>query len=551
MGFWLATIPKKSTTRLALFDYIPESSPLKKWVTHRNAYLLGLATILCGLAWSNILMSIGQLILVGNWLAELEFEQKRRRAINQPILFLMLLFFALHLVGFAWSEDLDYAVKDATVKLPLLVLPLIIGTTKVLRKKEWYFLFSVYIITLTVLSVISLLKYLGLTSSIVMDKRDLSIYISHIRYGLNICLGIVFLLFQSVDFVPRVKGIRLLLILWFTACLILFQFYTALLILLILGVFFFISGLMSKKKLSSLFMVVSACLTMALIVGCILVFKVYQDYHKPVPLDYNQESFFPARSAGGEVYGWRGNMYVKENGVYLNRYVAWNELEESWSKRSNLRFWKKDLKGQSLTKTLLRYMSSKGLKKDSMGVSQLTDEDITAIERGVANVYYTKHWPIENRIHQTFDEFEKYRESGTANSFSLALRLVYWKAALDIIREDVLFGKGTGDVKQAFKNYYKTQNIDLEERYRRRAHNQYLSIGVAFGLLGMAFFMVYLLLPLTSIFKKNRVFTAFWLLACLSFLTEDTLETQAGVTLFIVFWSLFSFALNPFYFRSS
>jgi len=536
---------------LALFDYIPESSPLKKWINHRNAYLLGLATILCGLGWSNILMSIGQLILIGNWIAELDFDQKLRRAFNQPIIFLMILFFGLHLLGFAWSEDMEYAVKDATVKLPLLVLPLIIGTTKVLRKKEWHFLFFVYLITITILSFISFLKYLGLTSEIIIDKRDLSIFISHIRYGLNISLTIVLVLFQPDCFLNKYRFIRPLLILWFFTCLILFQLYTGLAVLIVLGVFFFISGLLKKSYLSSLTMMFSTFLTITLLMGGVLVFKVYQDYHETIPLDYNQESFFPARTLVGELYSWDGDLYLKENGVYIYRYVAWKELEEAWNNRSNMDFFGNDLKEQSLTKTILRYMSSKGLKKDANGVSQLTDSDIYAIEHGIANVYYVNHWPIENRIHQTFYELEKFKESGTANSFSFALRLVYWETAIELIKINPLVGVGTGDVEKSFKEFYEREKLHLDQQFRRRAHNQYLSIGVGLGMIGMAFFIVYLLIPLITIFQKNRVFTAFWLLACLSFFTEDTLETQAGVTLFILFWSLFSFALNPHYFKSS
>lgn len=535
---------------MALFNYIPKSSPLKRWITHRNVYIISLATILCGLGWSNVMMSIGQLFLVGNWIAELDFKQKLRRAVGQPLIVLMLLFYLLHLVGFAWSQELNYALKDATNKLPLLVLPLIIGTSPALKKQEWRLLFTAYISTILLLTIVSFLKYLGWTNEVITNKRDLSINISHIRYGLNICLTIVLLLFQPLSNKLDSPYVRIPIILWFSLCLLLFQFYTALFILMLLGVFVFINGIYQKTPFKSISMITSASFSIIMLIVGILVAKVYKEYKTPVTLEYDQESFFPARSAGGEVYKWQGDLYSKENGVYLNRYVAWNELERGWNSRSELNFWGKDHKGQPLAKTLLRFMSSKGLKKDSVGINKLHQEEISAIENGIANSYYINHSPIENRIHQTFYELDKFEESGSANSFSFALRLVYWEVAINLIKENFVFGVGTGDVENAFKAYYEMNDVDLQEKYRRRSHNQFLSIGVAFGIFGLLFFLLYLILPLLLTFRKQPLFVTFWLIACLSFLTEDTLETQAGVTFFALFWSIFSFAVQPLYFKS-
>ena len=147
-------------------------------------------TIACGLAWSNALMSIGQFILAGNWLLEADFIAKWERSKRQKHLGLLLSFLGLVLIGFLWSSNLDYALKDGRIKFPLFLMPLFIGTSERLSIKEVRIIFSVYLITLLLLYLSSLTKYFGIFSDAPLaDKRELSIFVSHIRYGLNLILG--------------------------------------------------------------------------------------------------------------------------------------------------------------------------------------------------------------------------------------------------------------------------------------------------------------------------------------------------------------------------
>jgi Ca2+/Na+ antiporter len=69
-----------------------------------------------------------------------------------------------------------------------------------------------------------------------------------------------------------------------------------------------------------------------------------------------------------------------------------------------------------------------------------------------------------------------------------------------------------------------------------RAHNQFLSITVAFGLFGLLVFIYVLLSPF--ILKKIPdilLYSGFIFIFLLSLLNEDTLETQVGVTFFALF----------------
>jgi len=100
-------------------------------------------------------------------------------------------------------------------------------------------------------------------------------------------------------------------------------------------------------------------------------------------------------------------------------------------------------------------------------------------------------------------------------------------------------GTGTGDVKAAFEAIYVENEVNLEPQYRLRAHNQYLTFWVSFGVIGFIAFLTLLVAPFAQ-GQMTYLYMAFMIIAFLSCLTEDTLETQAGVTFFAFFYGLFS-----------
>jgi len=523
---------------------------------HRLLYLLGLATIACGLAWSNALMSIGQFILAGNWLLEADFEAKWARSKRQRHLGLLLSIFALVLAGFLWTENLDYALKDARIKLPLLLLPLFIGSTARLKIKELRAILGVYLITLSLLYLSSLLKYFGLFSEAsIQDKRELSIFISHIRYGLNLLLGSLLAIYysplltgtqlmklskkgESPNIRRRPKRIWLLYMLALTlfTSLVVLELYTALLIgLLIVGTYLLkviLFGKLNPLVKSSAIMLILLTLTTAIV----QVRQVAADFHRKPEMSYDQDEMIKFSKLGNP-YTHKRSDQRKENGVFLYRYLQEEELAKQWEEKSSLAFNDLDQKGNPVRKTLIRFLSAKGLSKDAEGMKQLTKEEIRAIEKGIPNPYYLEHWAWQNRLYTTIYELETYRRFGYAEGFSLGMRLEFWKTAKKIIAEQPLLGVGTGDVQDAFDLQYYLDQSSLSEKNRRRAHNQYLTIWLTYGVFGLLYFLFYLLWPLKG--NEHGFYPAFLAIVMLSFLTEDTLETQAGVTFFAFFNSLF------------
>jgi O-antigen ligase len=150
---------------------------------------------------------------------------------------------------------------------------------------------------------------------------------------------------------------------------------------------------------------------------------------------------------------------------------------------------------------------------------------------------------IKMRTHEVVYELQSYQLNQDPNGKSIAQRFVYWNIAWDIFKTAPLMGIGTGDVADAFNSYYLANPNLLQQQYQHRAHNQWLTILLTFGILGLILFMLVVFYPL--FYKRKYLdyfYIVFFIAFALSLLTEDTLETQAGVTFYALFNCLFLFA---------
>jgi O-Antigen ligase. len=271
---------------------------------------------------------------------------------------------------------------------------------------------------------------------------------------------------------------------------------------------------------------------------------VYQILKPMIKVETVDFSHLDKKTKAGNDY-WHDTIHNGiEDGEYIGLYYCKKELLETWAMRSELPVGGKTLNGEPLESTLARYLTSKGLRKDTDGVLALTDEDIRNIENGLANYNNWKHPGLRARLSVTAFEYEKYKRSNNPNGGSISQRFEYTKASLYLIGKHLLLGVGTGDIPQAYCDAYNELNSPLQEAFRNRAHNQYLSITVGFGLVGLLWFLVVLLLPYLSS-KKNRtyLYTVFTAIMLLSMLPEDTIESQAGVSLYTFFNALLLFAV--------
>ena len=516
-----------------------KSSPFSVF---RFPLFLCLALMAASLTLSPFVMGASQFLLVAAWLFTGDpIKVKLQRFLHNKIALLLVSLYLLHVIGLAWTSDFTYALKDLRVKLPLLVLPLVLSSVKPLEKKLTDLLLLVYVLSVFVATCISYWIYLQHNYQ---DIREISQYISHIRFCLNIVLviGIIgyYLFTRKMPWWEKLLAVAL--ILWFVYQLYIFESisgYLAFIGLVVTSLLFLYFTKIKNKPMR----IAGAVLVIALPLAIgIYLYRTVESMLSVEPVNLEQ---LDKKTALGNDYWHDTVCFPVENGQYVGLYFCRPEMRSAWNNRSRLDYDGVTGNGENLEATLARYLTSKGLRKDAQGVASLDDQDIRNVEQGVANYVNQSHPGVYARLAETLFEYNQYRRNNNPNGGSLSQRIEYTRASLHLIRKHPVFGVGTGDLPDAYAQAYNELNSPLKERYRHRAHNQYLSITVGFGLLGLALFLVVLFYPYLSS-KKNRsyLYTIFLVILLISMLPEDTIESQAGVTWFALFNSLFIFAFR-------
>ncbi|MBC7851710.1 MAG: O-antigen ligase family protein [Chitinophagaceae bacterium] len=124
-----------------------------------------------------------------------------------------------------------------------------------------------------------------------------------------------------------------------------------------------------------------------------------------------------------------------------------------------------------------------------------------------------------------------------------SIRLAIWKCSKDIITDHWLTGVGTGDVQDSLQAAYEKRKFFFASRYNRyNAHNQYVQVTIAYGIIGFLVLACALLIPLGIAVRNNDPLYALFLI-CFIFIciTESTLELSKGVIAYSFFNALFAF----------
>ena len=504
--------------------------------------LLGFAIIAVALPFSNFFMSFGMFWLGGAVTLQLATDSFRKVSIatrwkqftsNSTAVALTVLFL-LSLIGLLWTTNTSYAFWDIRMKLPLLVLPLIISLANPLTQGQFRALIGLFVIAVVVAVMWCLQVYWIGSPEIDRDVRKISVFISHVRFSLLIALALALL----VRFAYQTAQGKILIVLCAVPSL-----YFIYIIGSITG-FVAIAALLAWALMSYVLHLKSSRmrvggLSTLLVLAAMVIGILYSSYSRYFDVGSQNLNALESHTPRGEAYDHRLDFLLIENGNYVMTYVAKNELYEAWSSRSVVHPDSLDGRGHLLSGTLIRYLASKGLRKDADGVMALNTDDIRAIETGIPTCVEPQQIGLQRRLNRIFFEWSNYRAGGDPNGHSVMQRLEFWKTGWGIVSNNLWTGVGTGDVKDAFKQAYTTNNSPLQEAYRLRAHNQYLTMWITYGIFGFCAFLMVTFLPILY-GARNPLVVIIVILVALSFLTEDTLESQAGVMFMAFFYVLFT-----------
>jgi len=509
---------------------------------YRKIYLFLLMALAFSLPLSVFLSSLLQLLLSVLWFAEGRFPEKWRRLKSNPAFWIFSSFYLLHLLGMLWSADTAFGLKDLRIKLPIFALPFFMVTFDRLTMKEISLVLVSFIGGCLTASIAIVLALVGIIPVELEEYRNASLFISHIRYSLMIvmgwAIGVYFLFFNRE---PRPAWFRILMIIaaaWFPPFLLVLKSLSGIviLVLLVLVMTLILLKLIRRPTLRWTSLVIVAAIpviTFFYLKGAIDTFYDVEEVDRTA-LD--------SLTAEGNPYKHRLKNFETENGNYVWLFVCHPELEREWNRKSTYDYNGKTDNGSGIKYTLIRYMASKGLRKDAAGMQQLAPEDIRAVERGIANHIFLKKMALYPRIYEVIWEVDRTRMGYSPNDKSLVQRYHYLKAGLAIALDHPWIGVGTGDVAREFDSYYEQVDSPLRTERRRRAHNQLLTLAITFGIPGFAICIFALLYPVFKFRKwRSYMLVVFLIIAALSMLNEDTLETTTGSVFFALFYGLFVF----------
>jgi len=508
-------------------------------------FLAGLLLLAASMPLSFFGMSLGQFILAGAWLLRGGIPGRMAAAWRDRTVPVLAGVYVLHVVGMLYSTDLDYALRDLRIKLPLLLLPVLLYDAPAFVTRRSPLVLAVLVAAVLASTLVSAGILFGIVphAGRIEDVRDTSVFISHIRLALLVALSF-FLVTASARHEHRAlrKAALVLVAAWFLVFLYLLESMTGIAILLLTAA----GALCWRMRRTGRRLVPVAGLVLGM--AAVLVVYVRKEaatVYSPAPAPPDKQ----AVTAGGHPYVHYPERTEQENAHRVWDYVCETELEREWNRRSDIPYGGRDRMNHELKYTLMRFMTSLGLRKDSANLAALTPGDIAAIEDGIANADYMQPGSLRQRIRRTIKEYYMSVNGANPSGSSMMQRLEYWRTGLSLFRDHWLTGVGTGDLQLAFDDAYRQRQSRLDPEDRHRAHNQFLTMGIAFGLFGMMYFAFSLAWPVMRHPRGRSVhYLVFFAIAVLSMLTEDTLETQAGVTFFAFLNSFFLFldgAVHP------
>lgn len=449
-------------------------------------------------------------MLLANWVFEGRWREKWQMARSSRLLQAVAVLFLLHAVGLMWTSNLPSGLHVMERLLPWLAVPLVVLTTPPPEGRARNTILGLYVGTVFVVTVIGLIRWFTIPA---LPYRDIVPFISHIRFALNVCL-VLFIVGSWT--LKRRHFAGILLVLWFLAFLFLLRSYTAFVVLLI-------ASLVVVFHLRRRWLWFAVWLA---VVGGIAAYVTveYRNYYSLSPLATKP---LARTTAAGRPYQHLHDGLV-ENGNYVNNYLCREELRIAWPKRSRVPLDSLTASGYSVEASLIRYLNTLSLPKDSLGVMTLTAAQIREVENGISNPVYIHGSLPRKMLYVIFFEYENYRCYRAVEGFSMLQRFELWTAATHIIARHPWTGVGTGDLSDAMEEDFRFTNSPLQKS-ELLPHNEYLTLTAMLGIPAFVLLAFFFLRAAPRLRRQGLLMVAWTVAILVSCLTENTLDSLAGI----------------------
>lgn len=510
-------------------------------LNHRYLYVAAIAFVLFSLPFYRAMSSIGLIVMAANWILEGDHTGKWMRLKRNPGILLLISFYFTGILAAIYSDDMRQVAQHLQNGLAFLAVPLVIGTSKPLQKKEIHIITGALTLSVVLNSLVSYSLFTGLFDAEITNFRHYSFFSSNVHLSYNaIIASLVLYYYLARDKDNLSKGwywSGVLLLIWMCIYVYFLRSFSG---IITLSVLIWVVAIARSRKFRLLIRIpVLIILIAAPAVPLFLFQNIYHDNFTEYEV---KRDTLPKTTAAGNRYNHKLKNPVMENGHYVGLYQSEAELKEAWENSSELDYRGKDRRGQPVYMTLLRYMTAKGLKKDAEGLAKMSEKDIRNVEKGITNPIYVS--PVNFYYHRFYTLAQAifmYQKTGEPFD-SVTKRLEAYQAMIFIFKENPLIGVGNGDIKQAYAEYFNKKFKNAEKKALVGGHNQYLKILAAFGILGFTWFLV-AFFGSWIIQNGHRHFLTrmIFFVLLLAMISEVPLDQQRPAILFSVFLSLFLF----------
>jgi hypothetical protein len=503
-----------------------------------NWFFAALVAFVIVLPLSQGLVSVFSGVLLGVALIEDKWDSKMARLRKNKILLLVPIIFIIYVISTFFTLANDPSFYDVKKTMFYLVIPVAFVFGKEINTRQKRFVFYAFANSILLAICISLIKW-----KIHFHEGSFSVHnislISHIRFSFQLVLifwFIGYLILKNSKFLtPQTMGGLGLLGLIFLGYLFFQQSLTGL-ISFAPTVIYFLYYILIESHRKWKYPVIAFVFVM-LLVPVIYVSRVIQDFYTFDKIDEQKLETFTKQ---GNRYGHNTKSLMVENGHFVDIYICQDEMREEWNKISEIKYDSIGSNGYVVASTLIRYLTSKGLRKDAEGVKALNPQDVKNIQNGMSNYIFEKRFSIYPRIYQTVWEYYVFTKTGNSNHQSFSQRIEFAHAALTIIKSNFFFGVGTGNWKQAFAEAFAANHSKLDESLYASSHNQYLNYLVKFGMIGFLVIMFLLVFPIIKTRRyRDPLFMTFLIFMFFANFADSNLESHMGSSFFFFFYCLF------------
>ena len=144
-------------------------------------------------------------------------------------------------------------------------------------------------------------------------------------------------------------------------------------------------------------------------------------------------------------------------------------------------------------------------------------------------------------------EFKNDLTQASINNEILEPRIIRWRYTLQLIKHSPVIGYGSGTEKRLLKEKYFENKLYNSYLNELNSHNQYLSIALKTGILGLLVFLLTLFYGFRRAWhKKDIILAGFLIIISIVSFSENILDVNKGIFFYAFFFSFFVKDSKPF-----